>query len=485
MENNIRSKSKQDKAVVVIELAKTYTRHTIHASVEKSEETTVQTSEKYPYCSFQLNNDEIVFELGNLNLMALYNAKEQSRNKTNTTAERGTSQVSYVCFDEEFGEIGSYDVLQDGTICNNSRNTNQLEVGPLEYYIEQLLCCVFTKDFIRSYRMKYKYHYNMLYKDFEEQIRQYDFATADITLNCKHFVTKINQHHSMPVESLIHDSKYRDTVRYDADTSSLVFSQQVLEKIMDNFNFCQRLEQELQYNNGLLGSLACKEGETVTSDYTFGYVAIENFNKEQHSEQNKTSLCYNNTVEECAIWIFRPLIKKGQHITVHNEFIWSETITFTLKQNKKSIHEAHVMRSKFSNPQYINEEGCELAATIQSHPPAEGWPDEVEFQYTLAVTENGPIIRVIDLKAAQTLTAEFTYKLKTEFLKGPSSVAMQSPILAGLHPHSIKRRANHTYGIWNKTFFHAIPELYKLIEKGQLLHQGQIFSAAFFLNHGF
>ncbi|XP_052789208.1 uncharacterized protein LOC128223828 [Mya arenaria] len=72
---------------------------------------------------------------------------------------------------------------------------------------------------------------------------------------------------------------------------------------------------------------------------------------------------------------------------------------------------------------------------------------------------------------------------------------MQSPILAGLHPHSIKRRANHTYGIWTEPVFQEgrHPEhlrfvdsegvsrckavFHKLIEKGQLLHQGQIFSA--------
>ncbi|XP_052789207.1 uncharacterized protein LOC128223826 isoform X2 [Mya arenaria] len=374
--------------------------------------------------------------------------------------------------------------------------------------------------------MKHKYKYHMLYKDFEEQIREYDIATADITLQCKHFVTKINEHHSMPVESLIHDSKYRDTVRYDADTSSLVFSQQVLEKIMDDFklsvteclkcllkhqtslicylqmelctssyNFQQRLQQELQYNNGLLGSLACKEEETVvTSDYTIGYVdIIENFNKEQHSELNKTSLCLDNTGEECAIWLFTPLIKKGQQITVSSEFIWFEDITFTSEWNKSSIHKTHVMRSKFPYPRYINEEGCDMAATIQSHPPAEGWPDEVMFKYTLAVTENGPIIRVFDVHAEKTLTAEFTYKLNIEFLKEPSSVAMQSPILAGLQPLSIKRRANH--GIGSEPVFKEgrHPEhlrfvdsegvsrckavFHKLIEKGQLLHHGQIFSA--------
>ncbi|WAR30517.1 hypothetical protein MAR_033059 [Mya arenaria] len=411
MDNNFSSKHKLDKAVVVIELAATYTRQTIHASFEK----------------------------------------------------------------------------------------------------EHLLCCIFTMSFVRWYKCAHMYHNYMLYKDFEKQVRVYDNATEGITLNCKHFVTKIKEYHSMPVDSLIHDSKYRDTVRYNCDTSSLVFSQQVLQMIMDNFklstsmicysqmelysdNFQQSIVQK-QYNNGLLGSLACKEGETVTSDYTIGYVAIENFNKEQHSELNKTSLCHDNTGEECAIWIFRPLIKMGQQITVSSEFIWSESITFTSKKKKKSIHQAHVMRSKFSNPQYIKEEGCELAATIQSHPPAEGWPDEVEFQYTLAVTENGPIIRVFDVHAEKTQTAEFTYKLNIEFLKEHSSVAMQSPILAGLHPHSIKRRANHTYGIWTEPVFQEgrHPEhlrfvdsegvsrckavFHKLIEKGQLLHQGQIFSA--------
>ncbi|XP_052815339.1 uncharacterized protein LOC128242287 [Mya arenaria] len=153
------------------------------------------------------------------------------------------------------------------------------------------------------------------------------------------------------------------------------------------------------------------------------------------------------------------------------------------------------MRSKYENPMYIHEEGCEVATTIQVNPPPEGWSDEVEFQYTLTVTKNAQMVEVVDLKSGRKHQAILIYKLNIEFLRDLSSVEMQTAIFSGLKQDILKKRATYTFGVMTTPPFQKGKDpdnykfvdnegvvrnrgvFYKLIKKGTLMSSGQIFSA--------
>ncbi|WAR13533.1 SWP2-like protein [Mya arenaria] len=338
-----------------------------------------------------LNNDQYSYVFAT-DAFALYSVTQISRIKASPfTRERDTKQFSSLCFDTVLAEKGSYDIFQDGEICNNSRDRIMVNGQSLRDNIEQFLCVIFSKKFIDLYKWKYTYHFHMLCKDFEEQAGQYDIATAEITLQFKHFVDIAREYHCWPKNRLIEA------------TSSLVFSKQEVLQILDVF---------------ILNLAKCL-----------------------------------------------------RH------------------------HQAIVMRSKYENPMYIHEEGCEVATTIQVNPPPEGWSDEVEFQYTLTVTKNAQMVEVVDLKSGRKHQAILIYKLNIEFLRDLSSVEMQTAIFSGLKQDILKKRATYTFGVMTTPPFQKGKDpdnykfvdnegvvrnrgvFYKLIKKGTLMSSGQIFSA--------
>ncbi|WAR09909.1 hypothetical protein MAR_034985 [Mya arenaria] len=582
---------KHHKTEVVIDLATTYTRHTIHSTVEGITEPFVHTSEKHPYCfgvdaegTFALfdkkaqdkleattpNGKETLFCLNTVMQCLPYKRKPYLRFPVpNILGYWQQLLTIFACvFKFHCKEVENYilqtlDVqISSGVIqwviilpvrtyvqgratirkaaekagLNNDRCRYVFPTDILALHIAQhgirneskstlerenshTACVCFESGIIQA--GKHMHNYHILISDFEEQIKVYDINTAEVSLRSEHLVQEAQKYQSKPVDELISKSKYRDILRYNDTTSTLYLSRKGIQKIFDealsniainlkpilvagnifkcymsgelieSSYFQQRVQQECQYiNDSLLGGLACKEGETVTSDYTYGHVAIENFNEEFHLEQYKTP---DTSVEECAIWIFKPLIKKGQQLTASNEFVWSESVTFNSKRSKETDHQALVMRSKCEDPKSIDEKGCEVAATVKVHPPLEGWQDEVEFKFKLTITEDGPMIEALDMKSDKLYPAE--YKRSIEMLKGPKLDAMQSAMLTVLQPDSIKRRATYTYGLSTYPPFrkgeHAehlkfidskgkarcLNVINKLIGKDQPLQHGQVFSA--------
>ncbi|WAR09941.1 hypothetical protein MAR_035017 [Mya arenaria] len=459
-----------EKIVAVIEIAETFTRHLLQYTAQGNEIPFEMISEKHPYC-FERATNRTVTTFG-----------KEAMSKYSKLTEREKHRFSY--------------------IENISKRTN----------IETVLSYSFT-----FHRLEIQRHLENI--DEEETNKDYKRIIVLPKHTTKQFILKVkeaaSQHGHRNYVVGISDA-LASFFKSNVMNEEYIISNRQLPKEVDSFALAY-----IDYTSGQVEmSLYSNASETICSQSReridlisqdnlkcflqelFGrefWVKYKMAYPDNVKNKKEHYICFDtDKKKKTKIWCFKSLPKKSP-IEISPKIIWTELATFYSSRRKAAKHQSLIFRSHSSYPRYINEEGCEVAATIHVNPPPEGWPDEVEFEYTLTSTKKGPLIEVTDLKSGVQHMAKLIESRINEsivYLRDPSRSVLKGAISLGLNTNGISllKIANSSYSV------NYIPDIktmktrdqlklqymhgtvmtngvdHELIKMGQLLHHGQIFS---------
>ncbi|XP_052815036.1 uncharacterized protein LOC128241936 isoform X2 [Mya arenaria] len=437
--------------------------------------------------------------------------------------------LAYIDYTSGQVEMSLYSNASE-TICSQSRER-------IDLISQDNLKCFLQELFGREFWVKYKMAYPDNVKSFNHSIgidfKKNIYIVGDkFVLEYCHLFFEAEKYYMMSVNAIVTRSKFKEFAVFDEETSTLVLSvsavnhfnvRKTLTKFLENKYsqnyspliitsdqsvdpiFQDDLQQALSgVKSGLFRMLTHKENKWSYLTVTFGVATFDDLSYNNlpffcHLDKKEHYICFDtDKKKKTKIWCFKSLPKKSP-IEISPKIIWTELATFYSSRRKAAKHQSLIFRSHSSYPRYINEEGCEVAATIHVNPPPEGWPDEVEFEYTLTSTKKGPLIEVTDLKSGVQHMAKLIESRINEsivYLRDPSRSVLKGAISLGLNTNGISllKIANSSYSV------NYIPDIktmktrdqlklqymhgtvmtngvdHELIKMGQLLHHGQIFS---------
>ncbi|XP_052819314.1 uncharacterized protein LOC128245117 [Mya arenaria] len=419
--------------------------------------------------------------------------------------------------------FGTYDIIEGDVVCRNSRDLN-IHDDCLRYNIEQFIQDCFGETVWTKYRHTHPYHHHRLCSDFEDNL--FNSTSQNITLECAHLIIYVKQFHNVKLQGVIAQSQSRH-VTFNEEHSALVIPSNVVQQlreavfddmacdlcnvIVDSYShdhltlyitgdrlkhqhFREHLRRYLQVVKSDIKRYLMPEGRAF---YTYGFTSTTRFDEKIHFDEMRICVDVNGE-DETVMWPLNILIKNHDKIYSGLEIIWGERATFYSNRRKHSEHQVLLFRSKLNAPCYINDVSCHHIATIEIHPPPEGWPDEVNFHYSLVFTDNGPRINATDFISKKKHKAELIdskLNVSAIFIEEPTVPVLKGAV--SFRPNTFVRKAVFSYGVMHdpRASQGQCPDhlritieignsrrcraFHKIIKKGQLLHHQQVFSIEF------